>query len=895
MRGAPRLSRRLAHWLRLQKSGDELRDELAEHRAMIEDELVRGGMSREDAHAEARRRMGNETTMREQSRSVWVGQRLEGLLQDMRATMRSLARSPGFAAAVVVTFALGIGANTAMFSLIDRLLFRPPAYMRDPDGVNRVYLYRLSMGKQGTTGGQYARHADLARFTTQFSDVAAYSLRPLAVGGGQNARELRVGVVSANFFGFFDAPPALGRYFTAAEDSLQSPTPVVVLSYAYWQSQFGGLGTVLGSNIQVGTATYKVIGVAPKGFNGIWPYSQPVAYIPVTAFGASTGRPNWARNYGSFIGISTLVRRKPGVTLDAASADLTAAFISSFRAESGPAAEERLASLKPHAVAGHVLAERGPERSTNARIATWLSGVAVIVLLIACANIANLLLARAFSRRREIAVRIALGVSRVRLATHLLSESVLLAIAGGIAGVLTGAWASALLQQLFLPGSAATSVLTDARTLLFSGVVAVVVGLGTGAAPMLQTRRLGLTDDLKSGARDGGARWSRARVGLLVAQGALSLVLLVGAGLFVESVRNARDVRLGYDAEPVLIVRPNFRGVRLDSATTVALRTRLLAAAQSTPGVRFASLQETIPFAAYTSYPIFVAGVDSAEKFGFFEFNRVSADYFQTMGTHVIRGRGVEATDVDGAERVAVVGASMANVLWPGQDPIGQCVRIGRDTTPCTYVVGVAEDIRAHSLEDEGKFYQYYLPAAQFHPEEGGLFVRASGNSAGLAEPLRAALQREMPGAAYVTVTRLGDVVDSQMRTWNLGMTLFIAFGALAMILAAFGLYSVIAYAVTQRRREIAVRVALGARTTSVLRLIVGAGVRLGAAGVVVGTIIALVASRWVAPLLFNVSPRDPAVFISVAALLLVVAVLASVVPALRASKMDPRTALQAD
>jgi putative ABC transport system permease protein len=824
---------------------------------------------------------------------------LETLIQDLRYAIRGLRTKPGFAVAVVATLGLGIGANAAMFGIVDRLLFRPPALMKDPSTAHRIYLYQTFRGKERASGGgQYARFKDIEKWTRTFSSVAGYTQRDLAVGVGDAAREMRVGVVSANFFGFFDAPPALGRYFLESEDRPPSGTPVAVLSYPMWQSQYGGRRDVLGTPIQIGPTIYTVIGVSPPSFVGLWADKPPAAFIPLTSYAAGTGFKaegrDWWTTY-SWGWMSTIVRRKPGVTVEAANADLTNAFLKSIEAQR----EEQKGTppnsvTRPHAAVGSILFDRGPNASSVSKVATWVGGVSVIVLLIACANVANLLLARALKRRREIALRLALGVSRGRLLSQLLTESLLLAVLGGVAGLLVAHWGGAALRAGLLDKSEAGAGLRDPRTVLFTAAAAVVVGLLTGLAPILQARRADLTGDLKAGAREGTYHRSKARVALLVLQAALSVILLVGAGLFVRSLRNVQNTRLGYDADPVLLVNLNMRGVKLDSAAAIELRQRLLQSAKTLPGVQNASMQLTVPFWSMWSLSLHVAGIDTVSRLGQFDLNAVSPEFFSTLGTRIVRGRGITDQDTPNAPRVAVVSEAMGKVLWPGKDPIGQCMKVSADTMPCTTVVGIAENIKEQSLAADSGYY-YYLSSAQFHPHEGGLFVRVRGEGAKFSEAVRRRLQKEMPGASYVTITPISEILGSQKRSWRLGATMFVAFGVLALVLAAIGLYSVISYNVAQRTHELGVRRALGAQAGDVVRLVVTDGLRLAGVGVALGIAAAFYAGRWVKPLLFNVSPKDPWVFVAVALTLVAVALAASWIPALRASRVDANVALRSE
>jgi predicted permease len=427
-----------------------------------------------------------------------------------------------------------------------------------------------------------------------------------------------------------------------------------------------------------------------------------------------------------------------------------------------------------------------------------------------------------------------------------------------------------------------------------TGAAVIIAGLLTGLAPIWQAGRVELTHDLKTGAREGTFHRSRARVVLLVMQGALSVVLLVGAGLFVRSLENVRALRLGYDVDPVLIVDLSMRGVDLDSVHAIALRQQLLTVAQNIPGVERAALHVTIPFWSMWNTDLKVAGIDSVSRLGQFYLNSVSPDYFATLGTRIVRGRGIEGRDAEHAPGAMVVSEAMARTLWPGKEAIGQCVKLNADTVPCTYVVGIAENIKSNGLSDDAGLY-YYLSSAQFNPQRTGLFVRTRGDAARQADAIRRQLQKLMPGPSYITVTPFADVIGGEMRSWKLGATMFVVFGLLALTLAAVGLYSVIAYNVVQRTHEMGVRIALGAQLRDVVRLVIGQGIRHGVAGIVIGGAIALIAARWIRPLLFEESPRDPLVYGVVSIVLLAVATTASWIPARRAARVDPNVALRSD
>jgi putative ABC transport system permease protein len=411
----------------------------------------------------------------------------------------------------------------------------------------------------------------------------------------------------------------------------------------------------------------------------------------------------------------------------------------------------------------------------------------------------------------------------------------------------------------------------------------------------VQATRADVAGALKAGTREGTYQRSRLRRLLLVAQATLSVVLLIGAGLFVRSLQHVRGYRLGYDVDPVLFASGELRGTRLSDAEGQALLQRMLETAQGLPEVSHAAVVASVPFWSNEGRGLYVAGIDSVRKLGTFIMQAGTPDYFATMGTRILRGRAFGEADRAGAPPVVVVSEGMARTLWPGKDPLGQCLRINSPTAPCTTVIGVAEEMRIRSLTDAREF-SYYLPAAQLgEPLYPYLVARVRGTAADHVAALRSALQAQMPGAAYVSVVPLQSLIDPNLRAWRFGATMFTAFGALALLLAAVGLYSTIAYDVAQRMPELGVRVALGASTSRVMRLVVAGGMRLIAVGVTLGVLLALWAGRWVEPLLFQESARDAGVYGLVAAVLLAVALVALVAPARRASRVDPNRVLRTD
>jgi predicted permease len=896
--------RRIAAWVRRDALDRELAGELAEHADLLARDLEREGLGPAAARAAARRQVGNVTRSREESRDAWGFPAIDTLLHDLRYALRGLRRSPGFTATVVTTLALGIGANATMFSVIDRLMFRPYPYMRAPNEVHRVYMRTTSRGRTLTYATtSYTRYLDITRASRSFSQVAAVSEWRLAVGAGQNTRVRHVDGVSAAFFDFFDARPVLGRYFGAAEDTPPSGSRVAVLAYPFWRSEFAERN-VVGEQLQIGIGRYTIVGVAPDGFVGTGNTgAEPDLFIPITTVPdniSPSDRGDYLTTY-RWDWTEILVRRRAGVSELAANTDLTNGFIESRRAQRALNAVLTPDSIaKPRAFEGSLRAWAAPDAGLESRVLLWVTGVACVVLLIACANVANLMFARVLGRRREIAVRLALGVSRGRLVGQFIVEGALLALLGAAGGLAAAQWGGVAIQRLLLSQVDSSNVVADWRTIGVAVACAFASALLVAVGPAILATRSDLTGALKAGARAGVVQHSRLRSVLLVTQGALSVILLVGAGLFVRSLRNVVAIPLGYDATNVVEVHLDFRGFAMDSLSSIAVRNRLLDAAKSIPGAESATRVNSLLFSTSTAY-LTVPGIDSVARLGRFNFQMTTPEYFDVMRTRILRGRPFNAADRAGAPLVVVVSQAMGRVLWPGKDPIGQCIRVSWNPLspdarpPCATVVGVAEDAAMQSITDDQRF-MYYIPVEQANPAWGStMLVRMSSGVSDGPERVRRALQAAMPGDGFVVVRPLAELLDTSRRSWHLGAILFVAFGGLALVVAAVGLYGVIAYNVAQRRHEIGVRIALGARSGNILAIVVRQGLSFAAAAVAIGLAIALVAARWIQPLLYGESARDPAAYAIVAAVLIVVAFAASAVPAARAASVDPNIALRAD
>jgi predicted permease len=831
---------------------------------------------------------------------MWGGLWLADLLRDLRYAVRSLRSTPGFSAAVVLTLALGIGANTTMFGVLDTLLLKPPAHVRDPGRVQRLYVLRNFGPGMVFTGTRVSfPEYERLRGVPAFQALAASFFAQASLGRGADARPVDISAVTGSYFSLLGVRPALGRFFDSTEERLGG-TPVAVVSWRYWRGQLHGDPAVLNRTLPIGRFIYTILGVAPKDFAGADP-TGPDIWLPLRTAAPDLNGPQALTRRTSVIDM--LARLAPGARPAAAAAQATLA----YRRASDRAFEKKtsimLRSIREARSLVPVQEGGSPRMTTDAEVALWVGGLALAVLLVTCANVANLLLARGLRRRRELALRLGLGAGRARLIRQMLVESLVLAAAGGIAALLVALSGGAAIRAFLLPGLPHSINLLEPRLLLFTAAVATLAGLLAGGAPAWQLSGADLAASLRSGGRDVTTTRGHLRSTLVTVQVALTLALLVGAGLFVRSLHNAETLDYGLNLQHLLIadldVRSagggSFRPGGGEEDPHSALYLRLLRHIQTNPAVAGAAATVGTPYLSTYTVSLKVSGRDSLPggPSGMPSFNAVSVDYFATAGIPIVLGRGfTEADEVRGAPHVAVVGRTFARLAWPGRNPIGQCLFL--DST-CVQVVGVAGDRRPGVREEPG--LAYYLPYGQHlvSPSIDGLLIHTRAPAEEVRGEVQRALQTAEPDLPYVRVESLADRLVPLWRSWRLGATMFTAFGLLALVIAALGLYAVTAYGVTQRTQEIGVRMALGAQRRDVVRLAVWQALRATAIGAGVGLLAALLLSRVVRALLFQVQPADPATLVASIGLLLVVATAAAFVPARRAARVDPMEALRCE
>jgi putative ABC transport system permease protein len=820
---------------------------------------------------------------------------MDVLWQDLRYGVRSLRSNPILTLAAVLSLALGVGANTTMFTLINTLFLNPLPVSRPAE---LVAVFTLDVNNPTRFGNllpvSYPNLTDIRALNNVLTDVAGYSSPlPLSLSTDGAPERVFMQLVTGNYFDVLGLTPAAGRFFAADEDRTPGTHPVVVIGHGFWRRRLGGSPAAVGQTITLNRVPFTVIGVAPDGFKGVTSIFGPDMWIPSMMAPQVLPRQfgDWLHDRGA-VAVNTAARLKPGLTR--------------------PQAEEALKTLGVSLERDYPAANKGRSLSvttlTEAAIfpgmrSALLFGGAVLmaivglVLLIACSNVANLLLARAMARRQEIAVRLALGAGRRRIVRQLLTESLTLALAGGAVGLAFGFWGRDLLWS-FRPAVVANNFVElqfDARVFAFTFLVALAGGVVFGLVPALRASRPDLVDVLKeeSTAAAGQRRGARLRGALVVGQVALSLVSLVVAALFLRNIQHAFAVDLGYDSTQLAVVSTNpaqagYERPRIDQYY-LDVRTRTL----QVPGVASASWSTNQPLWAQLYRRITVDGRDprSAADAVLALVSTVDVDYFKTLGVAVTSGREFDPTDRPESVPAAIVNDTMATKYWPNENPIGKRIRFDNDRVART-VVGIVRTVKHQSLGEPPQ-PALYLPLAQNPADAMVLYVRASGEPG----PVLREVQQEIRSLAVdvplenpATVT---EVIDQSLWMMKLATGLLAVFGALALGLACVGLYGILAYAVGQRQRELGLRMALGADRGAVLRLVLREAAMLVGVGVLLGLGLSAAAGRAVASLLFGLNPIDLPAFLGAAGTLTLVALGASYLPARRASRLDPSVALR--
>jgi putative ABC transport system permease protein len=870
----------LNNLIRRRRIDRDLEEEVRAYEALLEEEKMREGMKHTDARRAARMEMGGPEQVKEEVRAARAGVWLETLWRDIRFGVRSLRKSPGFTAVAVLTLALGIGANSAIFSVIDAVILRPLPY-RQPEQLVTLFESKSPNDQPSRFAVSPGDFLDWRSQSKVFDQIGAVMFPGYNLTGTDRPERLAGANVSAEMLHLVGLQPFLGRGIESADDR-PGAVPVVMISHSLWLRRFSGDPNILGKSIRMGTVSYSVIGILPPDLQ--FPVPNLDVWVPLEqAISANDMR------FRSAQYLDVFARLKSGITLDQAREDVNRI-----------AASLKRAYPNTTSGAGAVILPMQDDLVADIRPGLLILMVATgFVLLIACANVANLMLVRAAGRQKEMSVRLALGAGKYRLARQMLTESLLLAITGGGAGLLVANWARQALLAL-RPASLPlyNGIGTDARVLLFTLGISLATGIFFGLVPALRVAHSDLNIALRAASRavTSSAGAHRLRNIFVAAEIAVSLVLLIGAGLLIRSFLDLRGNNLGFRMDHTVTARISIPPDKYtEGPQVVGFYDRLMQSVRKVPGVEAAGMVSALPLGGrFSDAALDIVGrpPSAGPAMNAALIRYADGQYFGVLGINMLRGRGIEDRDGPNSQRVAVISESMARRFWPQGNPVGEHLKIymGIDQRPWE-VVGVVNDVRfAIASEPEPTIY---LPYGQYPYRFMVLTVRTHTDPKTMIESIGGAARAIDPDQPLSQIRTLNELMVRVLVPWRFSMTLFGAFAALALVLAAAGIYGVISYTVGQRTREIGIRMTLGARRGDVLRMILRQGMGVVLEGIAVGLVVAFYLTRFMVTQLYGVRPTDAVTFVTIPVILTVVALAASYIPARRATKVDPIIALR--
>jgi len=892
-----------AFWLRLAstvhvEAQEGFAEELEGHLQMHTDDNVRKGMSATEARRDAVMKLGGVEQTKELYHDRQTLPILEVFMQDVRYGLRMLRKNPGFTAVAVLSLALGIGANTTIFTVVNAVLLsalpvRDLPRLVQMDTVDSKTL--VTQARAEKLGMSFPNFQDYRRENQVFTDLAAFMPTAVTWSGGAEPRQLQTELVSANYFEVLGVRPALGRFFMPDEDTKPNGNDVAVLSYTLWANKLGSEPNIIGKPLIFDARPYIVIGIAPRGFRGTVTFFSSEVWIPTSMKDQILGgKEKDFFNDRRFLTVSTFGRLKPGVEMSAAEASLKTMAThleTEFPKDNGG-----------RSVALSLLADAAVGVNDHKRIAlagAMMMGVVGLVLLIACVNLANLLLAQGARRQKEISLRAALGANRSRIVRQMLTESMLLSLAGGVVG-LAVAYAGRSILWSFRPpfiDQSGIYLSLDSHVLLFTLGVAILTGFIFGLVPAVKASRPDLMDTLKSGGRGGTMGWRRdpLRSLLVIGEMALALIALVGAGLFLRSMQNAQKTELGFESKNLLAMNFDLGALHYEEGRGQQFYRAANEKVKNSPGVASVTIASNAPIGGGLLRTVFPEGRDEASGYRgtLTAVDDITPNYFETLRIPVLRGRTFSDADRKETAVVAIASEAMAKQFWPNEEAVGKRFHFFGDAM-LRQIVGVV----ANSVVNEvGEAPQpiVFLPMAQDYVPAATLQVRTTGNPEGMVATARAALQSLDPNLAVTNVFTIEQILSQALWAPRMGGFLLALFGGLALLLSAVGVYGVLSYSVNQQTREIGLRMALGAQRRDVMRLILGQGLRLTVLGLGLGVLVALGLMRVLVSLLFGVRAYDPSTYTAVTLLLTAVALLACYIPARRAMRVDPIVALRYD